>query len=62
MNNTIVLIGYPNNYKCTTATNYYARPTNARAYTNISAPNKVDALEIIRANFPDCEILDKAVS
>lgn len=63
MDNTIVLTGYPGAYKCTAAQNYYARLTNERAYTNIEAPNKVDAMEIIRANFPDCKIIvDKAVS
>lgn len=59
---TMVLVGAPGAYKCTTARNYYTRPTNARAYSNIAAPNKVDAMEIIRANFPGCEIIDKAVS
>lgn len=62
MNNTIILVGYPNNYKCTAAKNHYAYFTDARAYTRLDAANKVDALEIIRHNFPDCEVIDKAVS
>lgn len=62
MNNTMVLTGYPGHYETTTARNYYARLTNKRAYSKLSAVNKVDALEILRANFPDCEIVDKAVS
>lgn len=61
-NDAMVLVGYPHHYKATAASNYYAFLTNARAYKAIDAANKVDAFEIIRANFGDCEIIDKAVS
>lgn len=62
MKHEMVLVGYPGHYKTTTAENYYAYLTNARRYTHIDAPNKVDAMDIIRANFPGCNIIDKAVS
>ena len=62
MKNTIVLVGSPNNYKATTAKNYYAYITNANAYTSLAAANKADAMETIRRYFPDCEVQDKAES
>lgn len=60
--NTIVLVGYPNNYKFTTAKNYYAYVTNANAYTTLVAANKADAIETIRRYFPNFKVQDKAES
>ena len=60
MENTIVLVGSPNNYKFTTAKNYYAYVTNANAYTSLVAANKADAIETIRRYFPNFKIQDKA--
>lgn len=60
MENTIVLVGYPNNYKFTTAKNYYAYVTNANAYTSLVAANKADAIETIRRYFPAFTVQDKA--
>ena len=62
MENTIVLVGYPNNYKFTTAKNYYAYVTNANAYTSLVAANKTDAIETIRRYFPNYTVQDKAES
>lgn len=62
MENTIVLVGYPNNYKFTTAKNYYAYITDANAYTSLVAPNKADAIETIRRYFPNYTVQDKAES
>lgn len=62
MENTIVLVGYPNNYKFTTAKNYYAYITNANAYTSLVAANKADAIETIRRYFPAFTVQDKAES
>lgn len=62
IDNAVVLVGYPRHYKITTARNHFAPISNARAYKQIDAANKVDAMEIVRANFGDCEIIDKAVS
>lgn len=62
MDNTIVLVGYPNNYKFTTAKNYYAYVTNANAYTSLVAANKADAIETIRRYFPNFKVQDKAAS
>ena len=60
MENTIVLVGYPNNYKFTTAKNYYAYITNANAYTSLVAANKAEAMDAIRRYFPNFTIQDKA--
>lgn len=60
MENTIVLVGYPNNYKFTTAKNYYAYVTNANAYTTLVAANKADAIDTIRRYFPNFTVQDKA--
>lgn len=62
MENTIVLVGYPNNYKFTTAKNYYAYVTNANAYTSLVAANKAEAIETIRKYFPNFTVQDKAES
>lgn len=62
MENTIVLVGYPNNYKFTTAKNYYAYITDANAYTSLVAANKADAIEAIRECFPNYTVQDKAQS
>ena len=62
MENTIVLVGYPNNYKFTTAKNYYAYVTNANAYTSLVAANKAAAIETIRRYFPNFKVQDKAAS
>ena len=62
MENTIVLVGSPNNYKVTTAKNYYAYITNANAYTSLAAANKADAMETIRQYFPNFKVQDKAES
>lgn len=62
MENTIVLVGYPNNYKFTTAKNYYAYVTNANAYTTLVAANKAEAIETIRKYFPNFTVQDKAES
>lgn len=62
IDNAVVLVGYPGHYKVTPAANHFAYITNARAYKLVDAANKVDAMEVIRANYPDCEIIDKAVS
>ena len=62
IDNAVVLVGYPRHYKITTARNHFAPVSNARASTEIDAAIQVVAMEIIRANFGDCEIVDKAVS
>lgn len=62
MENTIVLVGYPNNYKFTTAKNYYAYITNANAYTSLAAANKEDAMAAIRRYFTGFTVQDKAES
>ena len=58
----MVLVGYPGAYKVTTARNHFAYVSNGRAYAKLDAANKVDAMEIIRHNFPGCVIIDKAVA
>lgn len=62
MENTIVLVGYPNNYKFTVAKNYYAYVSNANAYTTLVAANKAEAIETIRKYFPNFTVQDKAES
>ena len=62
MENTIVLVGYPNNYKFTTTNYYYAYKTYANAYTSLAAANKADAIETIRRYFPAFTVQDKAES
>lgn len=59
MENTIVLVGYPNNYEFTTAKNYYTI-NNANAYTSLVAANKAEAMDAIRRYFPNFTIQDKA--